>query len=149
MPQQGPQEQLYTNAETLLEYKFGSAIDKITSKEQPIIGYVLGNGEPAGLPRVYELIEGLRSNYRFGIVALDSIPLISPKFNAIMIVKPTRKFTDREKLSLDQYLLHGGQIIWAVSTLYAEQDSLQQGSRRSPMTAGSTSTTFSLSMASG
>jgi gliding-associated putative ABC transporter substrate-binding component GldG/gliding motility-associated ABC transporter permease protein GldF len=124
VPQQGPQEQLYTNAETLLEYKFGSAIDKITSKEHPIIGYVLGNGEPAD-PRVYELIQGLRSNYRFGIVALDSVPLISPKFSAIMIVKPTRKFTDREKLSLDQYLLHGGQIIWAVSTLYAEQDSLQ------------------------
>src|SRR6202041_2364265 len=35
IPQQGPQEQLYTNAETLLEYKFGSAIDKISSKERP------------------------------------------------------------------------------------------------------------------
>jgi ABC-2 type transport system permease protein len=119
-----PQEQLFTNAETLLEYKFGSAIDKITSKEQPLVGYVMGNGEPLDL-RVYDLIEELRHNYGFGIVALDSIPLISPKFNAIVIVKPTRKFTEREKLSLDQYLLHGGQIIWAVSTLYAEQDSLQ------------------------
>ena len=125
LPQQGqPQEQLYTNAETLLEYKFGSAIDKITSKVQPLIGYVQGNGEPLDY-RVYDLIEGLRSNYRFGIVALDSIPLISPKFNAIVIVKPTRKFTEREKLTLDQYLLHGGQIIWAVSNLYADQDSLQ------------------------
>jgi len=124
VPQQGPQEQLYTNAETLLEYKFASAIDKITSKERPLIGYVMGNGEPMDY-RVYDLIEELRHNYAFGVVALDSIPLISPKFNAIVIVKPTRKFTDREKLSLDQYLLHGGQIIWAVSTLYAEQDSLQ------------------------
>ncbi len=124
VPQQGPQEQLYTNAETLLEYKFGSAIDKITSKERPRIGYVEGNGEPLDY-RVYDLIEELRHNYAFGIVALDSIPLISPKFNAIVIVKPTRMFTDREKLTLDQYLLHGGQIIWAVSTLYAEQDSLQ------------------------
>jgi gliding-associated putative ABC transporter substrate-binding component GldG/gliding motility-associated ABC transporter permease protein GldF len=119
-----PQEQLFTNAETLLEYKFGSAIDKITSKEQPLVGYVMGNGEPLDL-RVYDLIEELRHNYGFGIVALDSIPLISPMLNAIVIVKPTRKFTEREKLSLDQYLLHGGQIIWAVSTLYAEQDSLQ------------------------
>ena len=119
-----PQEQLYTNAETLLEYKFGSAIDKITTKAQPLIGYVMGNGEPLDF-RVYDLIEELRHNYRFGIVALDSIPLISPRFNAIVIVKPTRKFTEREKLSLDQYLLHGGQIIWAVSTLYAEQDSLR------------------------
>jgi gliding-associated putative ABC transporter substrate-binding component GldG/gliding motility-associated ABC transporter permease protein GldF len=124
LPQQGPEEQLYTNAETLLEYKFGSAIDKISRKERPLIGYVMGNGEPLDI-RVYDLIEGLRSNYRFGIVALDSIPLISSKFNAVVIVKPTLKFTDREKLTLDQYLLHGGQIIWAVSTLYADQDSLQ------------------------
>jgi gliding-associated putative ABC transporter substrate-binding component GldG/gliding motility-associated ABC transporter permease protein GldF len=124
VPLQGPQEQLYTNAETLLEYKFGSAIDKISRKVRPLIGYVMGNGEPLDY-RVYDLIEGLRSNYRFGIVALDSIPLISTKFNAIVIVKPTLKFTEREKLTLDQYLLHGGQIIWAVSRLYAEQDSLK------------------------
>jgi gliding-associated putative ABC transporter substrate-binding component GldG/gliding motility-associated ABC transporter permease protein GldF len=125
VPQQGPaEEQLYTNAETLLEYKFGSAIDKISSKDYPLIGYVMGNGEPLDY-RVYDLIEGLRSNYRFKIFPLDSFPLVPTQFNAIVIVKPTQKFTDREKLSLDQYLLHGGQIIWAVSTLYAEQDSLR------------------------
>jgi ABC-2 type transport system permease protein len=124
------EEQYYTNAETLLEYKFGSAIDKITQHKRPMIGYVLGNGEPLDY-RVYDLIQGLRSNYDFGVLALDSVP-IDParhdpsKFNALIIVKPTTKFTDREKLTLDQYLLHGGQIIWAVDQLYAEQDSLRQ-----------------------
>ena len=124
------EEQYYTNAETLLEYKFGSAIDKITQKDKPTIGYVLGNGEPLDY-RVYDLIQGLRSNYNFGVLALDSVP-IDParhdpsKFNALIIVKPTTKFTDREKLTLDQYVLHGGQIIWAVDELYAEQDSLRQ-----------------------
>ena len=126
VPQQDqPQEALYSNAETLLEYKFGSAIDKITSKQKPAIGYVMGNGEPLDY-RVYDLIEGLRSTYGFRIIPLDSVPLIPEIFNAIVVVKPTSKFTDREKLSLDQYLLHGGQIIWAVSTLYADQDSLRQ-----------------------
>ena len=126
VPQQQdqPKEQLYSNAETLLEYKFGSAIDKIISKDRPVIGYVLGNGEPLD-PRVYDLLENLRSNYHVGPVRLDSFPLIPAMFNAILIVKPTTTFTDREKLSLDQYLLHGGQIIWAVSTLYADQDSLR------------------------
>ena len=119
-----PEEQLYTNAETLLEYKFGSAIDKITRKQVPAIGYILGNGEPLDFT-VYNLIQGLRANYNFGIVRLDSIPLIPQDFNALIIVKPAKKFTDREKLSLDQYVMHGGQLIWAVDELYAEMDSLR------------------------
>jgi len=120
-----PEEQLYTNAETLLEYKFGSAIDKITRKQVPAIGYVLGNGEPLDFS-VYNLIQDMRANYRFGVVNLDSIPVIPQDFNALIIVKPTQKFTDREKLTLDQYVLHGGQIIWAVDELYAEMDSLRE-----------------------
>jgi gliding-associated putative ABC transporter substrate-binding component GldG len=123
--QQGqPQDQVYTNAETLLEYKFGSAIDKISATEKPLIGYVLGNGEPVD-PSVSDFLEGLRVNYHIGPVALDSVPVISMRYNALVIVKPTKTFTDREKLKLDQYLLHGGQIIWAVSELFAEQDSLR------------------------
>jgi ABC-2 type transport system permease protein len=118
-----PQEQLYTNAETLLEYKFGSAIDKITRKQVPRIGYVMGNGEPLDF-RVYDLIQGLRTSYRFSIVPLDSAAVIPADINAVVIVKPTKKFTEREKLTLDQYLLHGGQLIWAVDNLYAEMDSL-------------------------
>lgn len=120
-----PEEQLYTNAETLLEFKFGSAIDRITRKHEPAVGYVLGNGEPLDFT-VYNLIQGLRSNYRFGVVRLDSLPVIPPDYNALVIVKPTKKFTDREKLTLDQYVMHGGQIIWAVDRLYAEMDSLRQ-----------------------
>ena len=123
--QDQPEEQLYTNAETLLEYKFASAIDKIIATEKPTVGYVLGNGEPLDF-HVYDLIQDIRSNYRFGIVPLDSLPVIPEKFNALVIVKPASKFTDREKLTLDQYVLHGGQIIWAVDILHAEKDSLRQ-----------------------
>ena len=119
-----PEEQLFTNAETLLEYKFGSAIDKITSKQTPTVGYVMGNGVPLVF-RVYDLIQDIRANYRFGIVPLDSMPVIPEKYDALVIVKPNSKFTEREKLTLDQYVLHGGQIIWAVDVLHAEKDSLK------------------------
>lgn len=123
--QQGQgEEQLYSNAETLLEYKFGSAIDKITRKQVPAIGYVVGNGEPLDYS-VYSLIEDVRANYRFGVVKLDSMPIIPQDINTLLIVKPTKKFTDREKLALDQYVMRGGQIIWAVDELYAEMDSLR------------------------
>jgi len=118
-----PEEQLYINAETLLEYKFGSAIDKLMEKEVPLVGYVRGNGEPLDY-RVYELVEDMRSNYRLGIVPLDSMAVIPSKYKALVIVKPTEKFTEREKLTLDQYVMHGGRIIWAIDELHAEKDSL-------------------------
>lgn len=120
-----PEEQLYTNAETLLEYKFGSAIDKITRRQAPAIGYVMGNGEPLDFS-VYGLIQGLRANYRFGVLRLDSVPLIPLQYDALVIVKPTEKFTDREKLALDQYVMHGGKLIWAIDQLHAEMDSLRE-----------------------
>jgi ABC-2 type transport system permease protein len=120
-----PEEQLYTNAETLLEYKFGSAIDKITRKQTPAIGYVLGNGEPLDFS-VYNLIQDLRANYRFGVLRLDSVPLIPLQYDALIIVKPTEKFSDREKLALDQYVMHGGKLIWAIDQLHAEMDSLRE-----------------------
>jgi gliding motility-associatede transport system auxiliary component len=119
-----PKEQLYTNAETLLEYKFGSAIDKITRTHTPAIGYVLGNGEPLDF-RVYDLIQDMRTHYHFGVVRLDSLPIIPLDYNALIIVKPLQKFTDREKLTLDQYLMHGGRLIWAIDQLHAEMDSLR------------------------
>jgi ABC-2 type transport system permease protein len=116
-----PAEQLYTNAETLLEYKFANAIEKITRKGKPAVGYVLGNGEPLDFS-VYNLIQGLRSEYRFGVVRLDSLPLIPSDYNVLVIVKPTEKFSDAEKLKLDQYLMHGGNLIWMVDELHAELD---------------------------
>jgi ABC-2 type transport system permease protein len=119
-----PEEQLYTNAETLLEYKFGSAIDKITRKQTPAVGYVVGNGEPLDFS-VYNLIQDLRGNYRFGVLRLDSVPLIPLQYDALVIVKPTEKFSDREKLALDQYVMHGGKLIWAIDQLHAEMDSLR------------------------
>ncbi|MES1222814.1 MAG: gliding motility-associated ABC transporter substrate-binding protein GldG [Bacteroidota bacterium] len=115
---------LYNNAEALLEYKFANAIDKITQKQVPDIAYVIGNGEPLDFS-VYNVIEGLRKNYGFGILRLDSVNIIPQQFSAIIIVKPTQKFTDAEKLKLDQYVMNGGNIIYMIDNLHAEMDSLR------------------------
>jgi gliding-associated putative ABC transporter substrate-binding component GldG len=118
-----PPEQLYVNAETLLEYKFASAIDKLVKDTLPAIGYLMGNGEPLDF-RVYSLIQYLRENYRFGMVQLDSIAAIPPGLNALIMVKPSGKFSDDEKRKLDQYVMRGGSLICMIDNLHAESDSL-------------------------
>ena len=119
-------EQLYLNAENLLEYKFANAIDKLVTDTLPAVGYLMGNGEPLDF-RVYSLIQYLRENFRFVIVRLDSFPTIPTELNAVIMVKPTIKFSDDEKRKLDQFVMRGGSLICMIDNLYAEMDSLQNG----------------------
>jgi ABC-2 type transport system permease protein len=119
-------EQLYVNAENLLEYKFASAIDKLITDTLPAIGYLMGNGEPLDF-RVYSLIQYLRENFRFGIIPLDSIPVIPSELNALIMVKPATRFSDGEKRKLDQFVMHGGSLICMLDNLNAEMDSLRSG----------------------
>jgi ABC-2 type transport system permease protein len=116
-------EQLYVNAENLLEYKFASAIDKLITDTLPAIGYLVGNGEPLDFHE-YSLIQYLRENFRFGIVKLDSVPVIPGGLNALIMVKPTLTFNDDEKRKLDQYVMNGGSLICTIDNLNAEMDSL-------------------------
>ena len=113
-------------AEATLEYKFANAINKITKDTLPEIGYLTGNGEPLSY-NVYDLIgNNLKRNYAFHIFNIDSFPLIPPVFSAMIITKPTQKFTDEQKLKLDQYVMHGGKLMWMIDNLYAEMDSLER-----------------------
>ncbi|MGZ5253005.1 MAG: gliding motility-associated ABC transporter substrate-binding protein GldG [Flavitalea sp.] len=114
------------NSEALLEYKFANAIDKITRDSVPVIGYLIGNGQPLTY-NVYDLIENtLKPDYGFGFLPIDSVPIIPQDFDALMIVKPTTGFTDDQKLKLDQYIMNGGKVIWMIDKLYAEMDSLMR-----------------------
>ena len=113
-------------AEATLEYKFASTIHKLTKDTVPLIGYLTGNGEPLSY-NVYDLIErNVKRNYNLRIFPIDSFPSIPGVFNAVIIAKPVNKFTDDQKLKIDQYVMHGGKILWMVNQLYAEMDSLRR-----------------------
>ncbi len=122
----GLDESSINRVEATLEYKFASAIHKLTKDTVPLIGYLAGNGEPLSY-NVYDLIErNLKVNYAFRVFKIDSFPSIPAVFSAMIITKPTEKFTDEQKLKIDQYVMHGGKILWMVDQLYAEMDSLRR-----------------------
>ena len=114
---------LYNDVEATLEYKFASAIQKITSTSKPLIGYALGNGEIWG-PNVDDAVRTLIHDYRFDTVNLKQTPYIPSAFNALVILKPTTTFSDEDKLKIDQYVMRGGKIFWMIDNMYAEFDSL-------------------------
>lgn len=110
-------------SEALLEFKFADAIDKLTRKHLPVVAYAAGNGEPLN-PTVRDLFDAMRNNYRFGVIDIKTGILDPDTINALLIVKPSQPFTETEKLKIDQYVMHGGKVIWFIDKLYAEMDSL-------------------------
>jgi gliding-associated putative ABC transporter substrate-binding component GldG len=111
------------NAEALLEFKFADAIAKIQRKQKPLIGYLVGNGEPVG-PETYDLVQTVEKSYQFSIINPNTTPVIPKDFAAVLIVKPSAPFSDSVKMKMDQYVMQGGKLLWFVDVLYAEKDSL-------------------------
>ena len=113
------------SAEAMLEFKFASAIEKLSRNEKPMIAYSIGNGEPTG-DNVYDLVPNtLQPDYNLKTMNLNKVVDIPDTFKLLMIVKPLIAFTDYEKLKIDQFVMHGGKVIWFIDKLNAEMDSLK------------------------
>lgn len=119
-------------AEALLEYKFTNAVYKMTRKKIPVVAYTIGNGEPIDRS-VNDLGECLRNEYNLGVLDIRQTYPNAGKVDLLLIVKPMQRFTEEDKLRIDQYVMHGGKVIWCIDKLYAELDSLMRS--RSDYTA--------------
>ena len=114
--------ELYNNVESSLEYKFSGALQKLTLDRKPVIGYALGHGEGWGY-NVDDAVRTLIKNYQFDTVNVKTAPFI-PAYDALVVLKPTLPFDEGAKFKLDQYVMHGGKVLWMIDNVYAETDSL-------------------------
>ena len=113
------------SAEAMMEFKFADAISKLAQTEKPMIAYSAGNGEPGDV-RSYDLANSvLLKDYNLKTLNLNTQPAIPDTFKLLIIVKPTEKFTDDEKLKIDQYVMRGGKLLVFIDKLHAELDSLK------------------------
>jgi gliding-associated putative ABC transporter substrate-binding component GldG len=114
----------FNAAEALLEYKIVQAIYLMNRTEKPSIAYLVGNGEPLDYT-VNDLGQSIKNQYNLGVFDLKKGFPDASKINTLLIVKPTMRFTELDQLKIDQYILAGGNVIWALDPLYAEYDSLR------------------------
>ena len=119
-----PLEQQLNQAENLLEYNLSSAIQSLTENDKPVVGFTLGNGE-LGARQFADLVSELRKDYEVGPVYLDSFPTVPADIDLLIVAKPTEPFTDFEAFKLDQYVMNGGKVIWAMDAVAMDFDSLR------------------------
>jgi ABC-2 type transport system permease protein len=121
-PGKSSEEQI-SYAEALLEYKFASAINQLGHRDRTRIAYMTGHGEDLGV-KSFDMLATLARFYQLDTVNLANIDHVSLAYDAIIISQPTIPFTGIQKCIIDQYVMHGGRILWALSMLNASLDTL-------------------------
>jgi len=108
----------------LLEYKFANALQKLQYREKPNILFTAGHGELDDL-ETRDLEKSMRLYYNTGRVVLDSIVSLNEEVAALVIAKPTRRFSEKDKFKIDQYVMNGGKVLWLLDKLAVGLDSLR------------------------
>ncbi len=113
-----------------LEYSFAAALNKLIKNSNKKIAVISGNGELEDLS-FYSFLSTLKEKYSLAKFSLDAVASAPQKtledlssFDMAIIAKPTIKFSEDEKLTLDQFIINGGKTLWMVDQVQAEQDSL-------------------------
>ncbi|SFU46029.1 gliding-associated putative ABC transporter substrate-binding component GldG [Pustulibacterium marinum] len=114
-----------------LEYNFTDAITKLTIQQKKRVAILKGNGE---LDEKYmgDFLVHLKQYYALGKFDFDSLQNDPQKtlenlnyFDAAIVAKPTKAFSDNERYILDQYIMNGGKVLWALDKVAVDLDSLQ------------------------
>lgn len=135
-----PPEAVLNNSIQNLEFKLANVIHKLSKKVKPKIAFIEGHGE-LNLDETYDITLALQEDYiveRFridsNINALVSRMLIDsalsefqlqPKYEAIIIAKPDSAFSSKDKFIIDQYVMHGGKVLWLIDPVLTSMDSMQ------------------------
>ena len=122
---------------TNLEYELISKISQHTRDEKPKIGILNGHGELMDV-QLASIQQSLREFYLMERVSLDeNINALSEKlpakksrnllYDAIIVAKPTKRFSKKDQFVLDQYVMNGGKVMWLIDPMAADLDSLVNG----------------------
>lgn len=130
--------QALNNSAQNLEYKLISAIKELSQEKKSNIAFIEGHGE-LNENEVYDITRTLQKKYNVKRVTLDeqitalnsrtetkdSSIVINSNYDAIIIAKPTKPFSEKDKFIIDQYVMHGGKVLWLIDPVSATMDSLQ------------------------
>lgn len=117
--------EIINNSIALLEYKFANAIQKLKRNKQPHVAFTQGNGELDQL-EIGSLLTSMSQNFfKVEGINLANEYQVNPEIDILVIAKPTIPFTEKDKYKLDQFVMNGGKVIWALEGMSADMDSLK------------------------
>ncbi len=131
-----PSDQVLNNSVQNLEYNLINAVRKLLVKQKPRIAFTRGHGELDNL-RLADILFSLSDYYDVDTVNINGKinslmvrgtkekPLLN-KYRALIIAQPDSAFNEKDKYFIDQFVMHGGRVLWLLDPVFANMDSLQR-----------------------
>lgn len=113
-------------SEENIEFEIISAIKKLTENKLKRIGFTEGHGELSNL-ELQDISQTLSQNNKLSRINLLKNNKLNSTLDLLIIAKPTKPFSDAEKLILDQYIVKGGKVIFFIDKINASLDFLENG----------------------
>lgn len=118
-----PPEVMLNNSVQNLEYEIVNGIRKATNPLQPEIAFLEGQAELTEL-QTADITRTLQNSYKVTRVSINNQLKSLDKYSAVIVAKPDSAFTEKDKFVLDQYIMHGGKVIWMIDQMQVSMDSL-------------------------
>jgi ABC-2 type transport system permease protein len=123
-----------------LEYNLYSAIRSVATQQRGKVAFLYGHGEWQ-VENIWDFISSLNEYYTVDSISINeklnaltervydsvnpNLVKIKNKFDCLVIAKPTSIFSYKDLYLIDQYIMHGGKVLWLVDPLLVSMDSLQ------------------------
>ncbi len=110
-----------------LEFAFMEALHLLLQTETPRVAIIEGHGEPDEA-HTYDLMSALSRYYQVDRGQIDERPInshILDGYQAVIIADPQTAFSDAERFIIDQYIMRGGTVLWAINGVQLSEAVLQ------------------------
>lgn len=123
-----------------LEYNLYTAIRSVATQQRGKVAFLYGHGEWQ-VENIWDFISSLNEYYTVDSISINeklnaltervydsvnpNLVNIKNKFDCLVIAKPTSIFSYKDLYLIDQYIMHGGKVLWLVDPLLVSMDSLQ------------------------
>jgi ABC-2 type transport system permease protein len=115
-----------------LEYEIANTIRKLTQKIKPRIAFIEDHGT-LSQNRVADISRELSTYYHVSRIRMDEQLKSIDGIAAAIIAKPDSAFSEKNKFIIDQFIMKGGKVLWAIDNMSVTMDSLQSATETMAM----------------
>ena len=118
-----------------LEFAFMEALHLLTQTETPRVAILEGHGEPdeahtydlmSALSKYFAVDRGAIDVQRDNVQSTQANVHMLDGYQAVLILAPQTAFTDAERFIIDQYIMRGGAVLWALNGVQLSEEILQK-----------------------